>query len=78
MSKSILDTASISIENGLIVSPKSPDCKMDFNYYNWGDLIQNDSLHYGDFKIWKLDNDSLIITITKGIGTNFKYKLIRK
>ncbi len=78
MSKTITDMASISIENDMITSPKSPDCKMDFNYFDWGDLIHNDSLYYGSFKIWKLDGDSLIITMTKGFATNYKYKLIRK
>jgi len=74
----VLDTISISIENDMTISLKSSCYKMHFNYYNWGDLIQNDTIYYGDFKIWTLNNDSLIITISKGFGNSFKYKLIRK
>ncbi len=78
MSQTFSDSAKISIGHNLISSSKSPDCSMDYWAPEFGDLKQNDSTEYGNFRIWKLDQDSLIITITEGFGKNYRYKLKRK
>lgn len=75
MNKTIIDSAKILIKNNIIASPMSPDCEMDFNYFDWGKLICNETIDYGNFKIWKIDRDSLIITITEGFERKYKYKL---
>ena len=78
MSQSFSDSAIISISHDLIASSKSPDCRMDYWASEFGDLKHNDSTEYGNFRIWQLDPDSLIITITEGFGKDYRYKLKRE
>lgn len=78
MSQVFSDSAKISISHDLIASSKSPDCRMDYWASKFGSLKHNDSTEYGNFRIWKLDQDSLIITITEGFGKDYRYKLKRE
>lgn len=78
MRKSFLDSGKISINDDLIVSSKSPICRMEYYSPMFGILRNNDTTEYGSFSIWKLDQDSLIITIIEGFGKNYKYKLERE
>jgi len=78
MSQIISDSAEISISHDLITSSKSPDCRMDYWASKFGSLKHNNSTEYGTFRIWKLDQDSLIITITEGFGKDYRYKLQRE
>ena len=78
MKQSFSDSAKISIIHDLITSFKSPDCRMDYWASEFGGLKLNNSTEYGTFRIWKLDQDSLIITISEGFGKDYKYKLNRE
>lgn len=76
--RTIYDLAKVSIDSTMIISTEGIDFQIDFQYYNWGHLILYDTLHFGRFTIYSLNNDSLIFTITEGFSNDYKYKLHRK
>lgn len=73
----ISDSVNISITQNMIITTDRIDCYMDFQYYDWGRLVQKDRVEYGSFKIWNVNKDSLVFTVTEGFNKNYKYKLTK-
>lgn len=75
--KSMLKRTNIEFSSNMIIKTNMINCSMDFYHYNWGDLIQNDSSVYGDFKIRNICQDSLEIILSEGYTNHYKYKLYK-